>query len=79
MRGKTAISHFAGKNYLNIGIELLKFLHMDQTRILLKYLHTNKVAKKPRVCGYYPRGRFAKCAVSEESFMSTHYIMYPKL
>ena len=30
-----------------------------------------RVAKKPRVCGYYPWGRFAKWAVSEEGFTST--------
>ena len=30
------------------------------------------------ITGYYPCGRFAKWAVSEGGFMSTHYIMYPK-
>ena len=57
----------------------LKYYFLKLCKAIQRYrLWYYRVAKKPRVCGYHPWGRFAKWAVSEEGFMSTRYIMYPK-
>ena len=47
-------------------------------KILEENCWRTELQKATSICGYYSRGRFAKWAVIEAGFMSTHYLMYPK-